>query len=240
MCVLNDLVPFFRFAQFVGLFPFKIKKNSLNGRFEGFHFSYCKFATFWFCLVLVLQIAPLIIGFWMFPEIQRNFISSKLPLIFTAPIFINLAVHYSMIFIIRSATLRYHQLNLAFKYLTCDALRELEDMVTAGYKNAITKKTRIGICLILITVCTSNINNWNSTKLKNLLRKFSFLCFCSFWFVRLHGYSLFMQIWRRLLEHFSPSYGSSVLHLPIQLMIRSFYYSTWVTIWSLFTFNCFE
>ena len=151
--------------------------------------------------------------------------------------FRNLVTHYGMILIIRSATLRYHQLNLAFKYLTCDALRELEDMVTAGYKNAITKKTRIGICLILITVCTSNINNWNSTKLKNLLRKFSFLCFCSFWFVRLHGYLLFMQIWRRPLEHFSPSYGSSVLHLPIQLMIRSFYYSTWVTIRSLFTFN---
>ena len=152
MCVLNDLVPFFRFAQFVGLFPFNIKKNSLNGQFERFDFSWRHLITFWFCLVLVVQVAPLIIGFWMFPEIQRNFISSKLPLIFTAPIFINLAVHYSMIAIIRSATLRYHQLNLAFKYLTCDSLRELEDMATARYKNAITKKTLIGISLILVTV----------------------------------------------------------------------------------------
>ena len=56
-----------------------------------------------------------------------------------------------MIAIIRSATLRYHQLNLAFKYLTCDSLRELEDMATARYKNAITKKTLIGSSLILIT-----------------------------------------------------------------------------------------
>ena len=40
MGVLNDLVPFVRFAQFVGLFPLDIKKNSLNGRFEGFSSSW--------------------------------------------------------------------------------------------------------------------------------------------------------------------------------------------------------
>ena len=152
MGVLDDLVPFFRFAQFVGLFPFKIKKNSLNGRFEGFHFSYCKFATFWFCLVLVLQIAPLIIGFWMFPEIQRNFNLFKLPLIFIIPAyFFNLTVHYAMIAIIRCTTLRHHQLNLAFKYLTSDTFKELKELEN-GYRSTIKKRTLIGISLILITV----------------------------------------------------------------------------------------
>lgn len=152
-CVWDDLVPFLRFAQFVGFFPFRIQKN-------GFHFSWRRLSFVWFVLVLLFQVAPLAKIITDHQDVKsKEFSASKLPLIFKLPMFRNLVTHYGMILIIRSATLRYHQLNLAFKYLTCDALRELEDMVTAGYKNAITKKTRIGICLILITVCTSNINN---------------------------------------------------------------------------------
>ena len=156
MCVLNDLVPFVRFAQFVGLFPFDIKKNSLNGRIERFSFSWRHLITYWFVLVLVFQIVPLVIGVWVHNDLQREFNTFQLPLIFTIPIYTTIVVHYVMVAVSRSATLRHHQLNLIVKYLNSDAIRELEDMTTAGYKNVIKRKTSVGVCLILITVRLCN------------------------------------------------------------------------------------
>ena len=161
MGVLDDLVPFVRFAQFVGLFPFKIKRNSLSGRFDGFKFSCSHLITFWYVLVLVVQVAPLIKhAMPMLPQdnLNGNFnSSSKLPAIFNLPIYTHLSVHYAMIVIIRSATLRYRQLNLVFNYLNSDTLRELEGLEN-GCRNTIKKRSLIGISLILMTVCKVSIN----------------------------------------------------------------------------------
>jgi hypothetical protein len=151
--MLNDLVPFVRFGQFVGLFPYSIESNLLNDKPQWFRFSIRHPVTFYFVLVLIFQIAPLFVSSRVYGNLTNDLKSSRVSLVFTIPLFVSLAVHYVTIAVSRRVTLRYHQLALAINFLNNEAIRDLERLrATNGCTNTLKKRAFIGIFFILTTV----------------------------------------------------------------------------------------
>ena len=150
--MLNDLVPFVRFGQFVGLFPYTIRINPLNKKLERFRFSWCHPMTFYFSLVLIFQIAPIFVSSRVYEKLINDLKSSTVSLVFTIPLFVSLAVHYVTMVVSRRIALRYHHLGLAIKFINSDTIRELEELETNFCTNTVKRRTFIGICFILTTV----------------------------------------------------------------------------------------
>ena len=152
--MLDDLVPFVRFGQLVGLFPYNIKTNPLNARLsKRLNFSWRHPLAFWFVLVLTFQVAPIFAGLKFYINMPNEFKSLKLSLIFTIPLFVSIAVHYVTIVVSRAVTLRYHHLALVTSFPNnSDTIRELEEFETTSHTNTVKKRTYIGIFSILTTV----------------------------------------------------------------------------------------
>ncbi|KAK4018997.1 hypothetical protein OUZ56_001032 [Daphnia magna] len=61
MSVFEQLQPFVSLCQACGLIPYAMKRNSTSGKFERFTFSVRNVSTWWFLLLLVLQISIVLV-----------------------------------------------------------------------------------------------------------------------------------------------------------------------------------
>ncbi|KAI9565954.1 hypothetical protein GHT06_009752 [Daphnia sinensis] len=76
MSVFDQLQPFVSLCQACGLIPYTTKHNSVTGKFERFTFSIGNFSTWWFLLVLVLQISIVVLIGQLNEELQGAVLST--------------------------------------------------------------------------------------------------------------------------------------------------------------------
>jgi hypothetical protein len=154
MGVLEKLVPFVHFGQFVGLFPYRIKTNPFTGRFKCFIFSSCHKVTFWFVLSIGLQFLPFIISALLSKNVLNDFnILDDMPFTLKAVYGMIVIDHYLMIIVSRIITLRYKQLRLATDSIIVDVVRSLEELESLSHcQNTAKRRIFIGISFIISNV----------------------------------------------------------------------------------------
>ena len=159
MGVLEKLVPFVHFGQFVGLLPYRIKTNPFTGRFKGLFFSWCHKVTLWFALSFVLQFLLLIVQVVLSQDVLTDLnILNNMPFTLTAVYGLTTINHYLMMVVSRLITLRYKQFRVATDSIIVDVVRSLEELESLpNCRNSAKSRTFVGILFIFILVKTDFI-----------------------------------------------------------------------------------
>ena len=152
MTIIEDLGPFVRFGNFIGLFPYRLEADPSRLGMKRFVFSWCHLLTFWCIFLLIFEIG-LIIFLTQFNNaqlIQHISHTSSVVSLITSMAAKNQIV---MILIVRAMTFRYHRLQSAVKSLIIlgfTALEETEELLSC--RNTFKKRALIGISLIIASV----------------------------------------------------------------------------------------
>ena len=154
MGLFEQLGPFFLFSQMVGLLPYRIRKNTLTGRFDTFTFNWFNKTTVYFILATSFQFFAPLTAYIMFQdEMYQQFNDNHLPVMFSILSRFASVVHYFVIILNRTITLRCYKLRSAVTYITNDVIRDLELFESIpGNRNTIKRRTFIGLFLILSMV----------------------------------------------------------------------------------------
>ena len=60
MTIIEDLGPFVRFGNFIGLFPYRLEADPSRLGMKRFVFSWCHLLTFWCIFLLIFEIGLII------------------------------------------------------------------------------------------------------------------------------------------------------------------------------------
>ena len=155
MGVIEQLVPFIRFGQLIGILPYSVEIDSMTKKCKNVTFFWCHSITFWCIFVFVLQmLGYLMPTFMALPNMQNEFNSYKMSKTFIIITGILQMNSVFMIFVDRAITFRYRKLQSVIHLITHPAFRALEEMETfPNCKKRIRRRTLIGIFLIVTLVC---------------------------------------------------------------------------------------
>ena len=175
----EQLGPFVRFGQFVGLFPYRID-TSISGRFKRFVFSWFHIITGWFIVSICLQIVPTLVTwayvFWQDQEFAKVSNLNSQPQTIFVIFGLSIIVQYIKIVVVRVVSLRYNLLGAATNYLNTHVIKELEDLHDSIYPEnnygTIKKRTIMGIVLILMKVGNDSLLRSSFDVIKTLNRFF--------------------------------------------------------------------
>ena len=151
MEIFEQLDPFVRFGQIIGLFPYQTKNDPLNKKFQKFIFSLRHPSFVWFLFIFVIKFLPLVSIIRMNNHIiNRNM--SNIPFTVTSLFALYYITHYTMVIFSCTTILRYHKLSSATNSLRADLVSNMETLQSNSDKNTIKQRTFIGIFLILLAV----------------------------------------------------------------------------------------
>jgi hypothetical protein len=153
----EQLGPFMRLCQCVGLFPYRVETSS--GRFKRFVFSWFHIVTGWFIASICLQILPTLISWgyiFLQDQVYANVSNNNEPKTIVVIFGASVTLQYLKVVVVRVISLRYNLLNTATSYLNTHVIKELEDVHNTFYSEkgygTIYKRTIVGIILIFIKV----------------------------------------------------------------------------------------
>ena len=153
MSVFEQLRPFVSLCQACGMIPYTIEDNLITNKFSRFTFSFRNFTTWWFFLVLVMEI--IVMAMVEYFTVSQSFDllrAQNVPNTVTILLLVTGISYLVQIFLSRWIVLYHHQLRKAI-----EAIQEVEKLfgekfINAQNKNSITKRFVIGFILVVTLV----------------------------------------------------------------------------------------
>ena len=151
MSIFEKLRPFVSFCQACGMIPFTIEQNSITNKFTRFTFSFRRFTTWWFFLVLAMEtLLMVVMGYFVF---QTFYLlkGQNLPVTVIILLLV-MGISYGIqIILSRWIILHYRQLRNAV-----EAIQEVEKLFgekfISQHKSSVTTRFIIGFVLVVISV----------------------------------------------------------------------------------------
>lgn len=152
MSVFEKLGPFISLCQACGMIPYTIKGNSDTNKFEKFTFSFKHFNTWWFILILVLQLSLLGAAPLFYRELFDELSADRtMPITFTI-----LTGTVSFSYLAQFLTCRWIMLRHRPLRTAVEAVQEVErlfgEKFIAQHQSSLVKRIVVGSTLVVTTV----------------------------------------------------------------------------------------